>query len=231
MRRASSRRSPTSERRAVEARRTESANGAPSPVETSSASERTSASILARCTAVACGTETPWPRSALESAPRSISSFFNGSGRRRPTHETSGHPVARPARQRVERSTASTIAGTPAPSASADSRASTRSSDRARVGASPAAARSSPAAARTSASMRPAVIRLSATRFSISPLSWSMPMPWRAEIAITGTSGMPSAASRRRTSSTIASRRSSGTVSMWLSTTTITSACVRSGAR
>ena len=63
------------------------------------------------------------------------------------------------------------------------------------------------------------------------PRSSSMPQPWRALTAAPGHRARPSASSRRRTSSTMVVRRSSGTVSMWLSTTSITSRCPASGLR
>ena len=69
------------------------------------------------------------------------------------------------------------------------------------------------------------------TRRMISALSSGMPSPSRALTASTGTSPRPSASRRRRTSATIESRSDSGTVSMWLSTTSITSWCVEYGAR
>ena len=228
---ASSRRSPISGSRCTEARRTASAQGRPSPCVVSSARARTSESTRARCTGVASGTALSAPRSALAEPPRSSWSFLRGSGRSRPTHETTGQPVARPARRRVERSTASTTVGTPAASAKASCSARTRWSGRARVGASPPASCRRAAAARTSDSIRSAVIFLARTRDSISPRSSSRPMPWRALMPITGTRPSPSASSRRRTSASIASRPSAGTVSMWLSTTTMTPSWVFSGAR
>ena len=127
---AASSRSPRSGSRDTDARRTASAQGRASPVETSSASIRTSLSTRARWTSVAFGAEVrARPVSCLPSAPRSRCSRLSGSGLSRESQEVTGQPVARPARIRVERSTASTTVGTPAAWARASSSASTRSSD------------------------------------------------------------------------------------------------------
>ena len=53
------------------------------------------------------------PDSCLPAAPRSRCSRLSGSGLSRESHEVTGQPVARPARIRVDRSTASTTVGTP----------------------------------------------------------------------------------------------------------------------
>ena len=142
-----------------------------------------------------------------------------------------GQPVARLARSRVESATAFTTVGTPAASANASSRAATRSLESVGVLPLPTASCRRWAAVLTSASRRERVAFFSATRLMISARSSSTPQPWRALIGSTGTPVRPSASSRRRTSATIGSRRSSGTVSMWLSTTSITSLWPASGLR
>ena len=142
-----------------------------------------------------------------------------------------GQPVARLARSRVESATALTTVGTPAASAKASSSAATRSFDRVGAFPLPAASWRRSAAAFTSASSRERVTFFSATRLTTRPRSSSMPQPWRALIGSTGTPARPSASSRRRTSSTMLARRFSGTVSMWLRTTSITSRWPASGLR
>ena len=195
------------------------------PAETSSASSRISLSTRARWTGVACGTEVREREPmCFPSAPRSRCRRFSGSGRSLDSHETSGQPVAWPARIRVDRSMAETTVGTPAASASACSMASIRCAARDRGLPVPHSSLSRPATVRRSASRRCLVDFLSATRRAISARSAATPSPWRALIAWMGTSASPSWSRSRRTSSTMDWRRSGGTVSMWLSTTTMTPA-------
>ena len=156
---------------------------------------------------------------------------MSGSGRSRENHETTGQPVARLARSRVESWTAFTTVGTPADSASASSSAATRSFDSFGAGAEPVAWAIRCAAPRRSASSRWRTAFLAATRLAISWCSWSMPWPVLALVAMTGTPVRPSASRRRRMSASIDSSRSGGTVSTWLSRTSITSRWEASGAR
>ena len=112
---------------------------------------------------------------------------MSGSGRSRENHETTGQPVARLARSRVESWTAFTTVGTPADSASASSSAATRSFDSFGAGADPVASSIRWAAPRRSASSRWRTTFLAATREAISWRSWSMPWPVLALVAMTGT--------------------------------------------
>ena len=93
---------------------------------------------------------------------------MSGSGRSLESQETTGHPVARPARSRVDSSTALTTVGTPADSASASSSAATRSFDSFGVGAEPVASPIRWAAPRRSASSRVRTTFFLATRDAIS---------------------------------------------------------------
>src|SRR6478609_9681349 len=229
---ARSSRSLRSGSRDTEAARTELAHDGAMPSPTWSASARTSVSTRARCTPVACGTDVrAAPVSSLPADPRSRWRRLSGSGLSRENHAVTCQPVARLARSRVESATALTTVGTPAASAKASSSAATRSLDRVGTLPVPVAASRRWAAERTSASSRARVTFFSATRLAINARSSWMPQPWRALTGSTGTPPRPSASSRRRTSSTMPARRSSGTVSMWLSTTSITSLCPARGLR
>src|SRR5918994_1376818 len=229
---ARSRRSLRSGSRDTDAARTAWAHEGAIPSPTWSARERTSVSTRALWTPVAFGTEVrAAPVSSLPEAPRSRWSRLSGSGLSRENQAVTGHPVARLAHSRVESSTALTTVGTPAASANASSRAAMRSFDRVGGLPLPVASCSRWAADLTSASSRERVTFFAATRWAIIARSSSMPQPCRALTASTGTPGRPSSSSRRRTSSTIDARRSSGTVSMWLSTTSITSRWPASGLR
>src|SRR5918994_2105722 len=229
---ARSRRSLRSGSRDTDAARTAWAHEGAIPSPTWSARERTSVSTRALWTPVAFGTEVrAAPVSSLPEAPRSRWSRLSGSGLSRENQAVTGHPVARLARSRVGSATALTTVGPPAASANASSRAAMRSFDRVGGLPLPVASCSRWAADLTSASSRERVTFFAATRWAIIARSSSMPQPCRALTASTGTPGRPSSSSRRRTSSTIDARRSSGTVSMWLSTTSITSRWPASGLR
>src|SRR6185503_16428962 len=69
------------------------------------------------------------------------------------------------------------------------------------------------------------------TRLRIAVVSSGTPSPCRAEVVMTGTPSRPSCASSRFRSPTIDSRRASGTVSMWLRTTSMMSRCDANGRR
>ena len=115
------------------------------------------------------------PDSSLPEEPRSRCSRFSGSGRRRENQATTGQPVARFARRRVESSTALTTVGTPADCASASSSSATRSFDSFGVGAVPVASPIRWAAPRRSASSRVRTTFFLATRVAISRRSSSIP--------------------------------------------------------
>ena len=83
----------------------------------------------------------------------------------------------------------------------------------------------------TSAISRALTAFLALTRAATAFFRSRTPSPCRADVAITGTPSSPSWASSRFTSSTIEARRSAGTSSMWLRTTSMISLWVASGLR
>ena len=139
------------------------------PSDTSSATWRTAVSTRARCTRVASGTDdVAVATSSLPAAPRSRCSRFSGSGRSFESQAVGGQPVARAARIRDERCTASTTTGTPAASATASSSSDRVTLLRSRGVALPHAASSLSARVVHVDRNRDRLAFLSATRLAIS---------------------------------------------------------------
>ncbi len=225
-------RSSRSVNREVEAWRTDRTQGCASPLVASAQRSRTVVSTFAWCTTLVVGID---DRAAairsLPDVPRSRCSRRRGSGLSRETHAVSGQPVARRARMVVARRTASVTIGTPAASVSASTSSAWSLAPSSRGSASPLCSAICAAAAEMSPVRRVRTDALSLTRLPTTVRSASMPSPVVAEVASTGTPARPSASSSRRTSSSMLGRRSSGTSSMWLTTTSITSLWVAIGRR
>ena len=169
---------------------------------------------------------------ACPAAPRSRCSRRSGSGLSRESHETTGQPVARPARIRVDRSMAATTVGTPAESASASSMACARPAASERGLPVPhCLVEAGGHGAQVGLDALPGRLLVRHPAGDLGAELRRCPRPggrwWRSPGPHAARPGR-AAAGRPRAST---SRRSAGTVSMWLSTTTITPAWLAWGAR